>query len=121
MFPRHLELAIKLARANPNAKWKLAAISTGGGRILGVGLNTFKQNVTPPGTIHYSDLGIHAEHNCLKQFAHPKQMYVARISKSGQISLARPCDTCYSRLVKAGVKRITYTIDNENFGEERIR
>ena len=115
-----IELAIKIARANPEKKWKLAAVGCRGGRVVSVGMNSFQQNDSPPGTIHYSCLGRHAETEMLRLASKPpRTVYVARVSKGGQLRLARPCKNCYAALRQAGVKKIIYTTNN-GIAEERI-
>jgi deoxycytidylate deaminase len=107
---RFLSLAIKLAKANPEPKWKLAAVTTSGGRILSVGLNVFMQNESPPGTIPHGCLGRHAEREALR-FCNtvPRTIYVARVSKNFETRLARPCMECYTAILNKGVRRIVYT------------
>lgn len=107
---RYLDLAISLARQNPNVKWKLAAVGVKGGRVLSVAMNTFRQNSSPPGTIHYLDLGHHAETNCLHlSKTVPKTIYVARVNKKLEPALALPCPACYDALCLAGVRRVFFT------------
>lgn len=116
-----LELAIKLASANPEPKWKLAAVAVSGGRILSVGLNCFQQNDSPPGTIPHQKLGRHAETEALRRCTKvPRTIYVARVSKRNIPRLARPCEKCYSALYNTGVRQIIYTTNN-GFGVENVK
>lgn len=123
MFPRYLQVAIDLAAQNPAPKWKLAAVGTSGGAVQGVGINTFEQNDSPPGTINWFDLGRHAETNCLRVCGKvPKTIYVARVTKTFHWPcLARPCDNCYTSLSEAGVKRVIYTISVNEYGTINLR
>ena len=108
----YMDLAIQQARINPLKKWKLGAVGTRSGRVLSVAMNTTRQNPSPPGTIHYLNLGHHAETNCLRQSPLvPKTMYVARVSKNGELRLSLPCPRCFSALQRAGVKTVYYTTD----------
>lgn len=118
---RYLDLAIKIAQANPEPKWKLAAIAVSGGRILSVGMNCFQQNDSPPGTIPHLCLGRHAETEALRRCSKvPKTVYVARVNRKGFCKLARPCLPCYNALVRAGVRRIVYTTD-QGYGVENVK
>lgn len=115
-----IELAIKIARANPEKKWKLAAVGCRGGRVIAVGMNSFQQNDSPPGTIHYSCLGRHAETEMLRLASKPpRTVYVARVSKGGQPRLARPCTKCWIELYKAGVRHVVYTT-NIGIAKEKL-
>ncbi len=116
----NLSLAIKIARSNPEPKWKLAAIAIKGGSVLAVGQNSFRQNTTPVNTIHYTDLGIHAEENCLRNLTTvPKILYVARVTKAGRVAMARPCPRCMKQIREFGIKQICYTT-NEGYATERL-
>lgn len=122
---RFLSLAVKLAVANPEPKWKLAAVTTSGGRILSVGLNSFMQNESPPGTIPHECLGRHAEREALR-FCNvtPRTIYVARVSKNFEPRLARPCEECYTAILNKGIRRIVYTTPigwgKETVGQARL-
>lgn len=121
-FPRYLQVAIALAEQNQAPKWKLAAVGTLGGSVLGVGINTFEQNDSPPGTINWFDLGRHAETNCLRACGKvPKTIYVARATKKGLPALALPCRKCYSTLVEAGVKRVIFTVNSNEYGTINLK
>ena len=46
--------------------------------------------------------------------------YVARLTKPGKISMARPCDSCMTMLRLAGIRRVYWTIDEHNYGELKL-
>lgn len=121
MTSRFLDLAIQAAMTNKEPKWKLAALTVGGGRILSVGYNSTMQNPTPTGTIPHTCLGRHAETEAIR-FCHsvPKTIYIARVSKSFKPRLARPCNECYDAIRRKGIKRIVYTIDSTTAGTEKV-
>lgn len=118
--PTFLSLAIKLAQANHEPKWRLAAVAVSGGRVLSVGINCFQQNSSPPGTIHYQDLGRHAETEALRRCSTvPRTMYVARVNKKNISKLARSCDACYNTMARLGVRQIIYTTDT-GYSKEKL-
>ena len=97
---RYIELTTKIADANPNRKWKHAAILVKAGRILSVGLNNSK----------------HAE---VSVFRSPKvryttgHLYVARVplSTPGVASDSRPCDDCILWLLDhTNIRYVHYTV-----------
>ena len=121
-FPRYLQVALALAAQNNQPKWKLAAVGASGGAVQGVGINTFEQNDSPPGTIDWFNLGRHAETNCLRSCGKvPKTIYVARVTKNLVPALALPCRNCYTSLSEAGVKRVVFTINESEFGTINIK
>ena len=62
-------------------------------------------------------VSVHAEQDALSRCGDPKGaiLYVARIGRSGNVGLAKPCGSCQRKLIKAGVKRVYYTVDAEHF------
>jgi tRNA(Arg) A34 adenosine deaminase TadA len=58
----------------------------------------------------------HAERRCLRKLGWGGVMYVARVRRDGSVALAKPCARCQGSLKSQGVKKVFYTIDNENYG-----
>jgi len=63
-------------------------------------------------------LSVHAEHDALKRCGNPRgaTIAVARIGKNGKIGLAKPCDRCQHLLTEAQVKKVIYTINENEHG-----
>ena len=40
-------------------------------------------------------------------------IYVARINRHGNPLYSRPCGTCREAIEQAGIRKIVYTVDNE--------
>lgn len=53
----------------------------------------------------------HAEIAALRRVSDPRgcDVFVARVNRLGAPALSKPCDSCYSALVDAGVRKIVYT------------
>ena len=47
-------------------------------------------------------------------------IYVARVNKTGDSRISRPCNMCQSVLESQGVKKAIYTFDEEHYGIMRI-
>lgn len=113
-----------LAMANlSDCKQKHAAIIVKGGRIIGSGVNTFRNSTVsdfPGGT--YTN---HAESNALRSIKayrsvgkigadssdtiYGARIYIARVSRRRTPAFSRPCDACFAELISAGITDIIYT------------
>lgn len=60
---------------------------------------------------------MHAEARLVKKLDYGSTVYVARTSKeNGRMVMARPCANCYRALKNKGVKRVEYTISDNEYG-----
>jgi len=70
-------------------------------------------------TVPYYNLipNSHAEGRCLRKLGHGGILYVARILKgNGSLAMARPCEMCAIRIKSARIKKVYYSINEENYG-----
>jgi len=58
----------------------------------------------------------HAESRCLRKAGWGSTLWVARILKSGEWGLAKPCTNCQNMIRHMGVKRVYYTIGPGEYG-----
>jgi tRNA(Arg) A34 adenosine deaminase TadA len=58
----------------------------------------------------------HAEARLANKLTPGSVVYVARTLKDGTIAMAKPCKACQNALRHRGVKRVYYTIANNEFG-----
>lgn len=110
-------LAIK--QANKSAfKQRLGAVLHKGSTILGTGYNATNRH-----TSHWTQSwegSIHAEEAALlqavKQHGLSKlrnsTITVVRLSKSGKLALARPCEHCQALLSKFQIKKVCYSTED---------
>lgn len=109
-----LPRAISLARANPVQNLpRMAAIITDGKRIVSTGFNSRR---THPLAARFqrnpAALCIHAELAAIVNAREPiagMTMYVARVLKSGEPALAKPCVGCERAIAAFGIKDVTWT------------
>jgi tRNA(Arg) A34 adenosine deaminase TadA len=117
-----LERATLMANLS-DCKQKHAAIIVKGGRIIGSGVNTFRNN--PITDFPDDSYSYHAEIAALRSIKKYRQIgkidaggtndlsgariYVARVSRRGRPALSRPCDSCYPILIASGIKEVIYT------------
>ena len=109
-----LKLAVKLATSNTTySRWPLGCVITKGGAVQAVGWSALKSDPRFPGC------SIHAEDHALRQMRHDARgcvLYVARLLRTGQVALAKPCAACQQLIREAGVKRVVYTINDNEWG-----
>ena len=58
----------------------------------------------------------HAEARLLRKLGNGAYVYVARVTKGGSLALAKPCRGCTQGLRNKGVKRVYYSISDDEFG-----
>ena len=61
-------------------------------------------------------LSHHAEARLTRKLTPDSEVWVARVRKNGEWAMARPCESCQKRLRTSGVKRVTYTIEPNEWG-----
>lgn len=96
---------------------KHGAIVISGGRTLAVGVNMYRNapDMFGIGDCYFS---VHAEVSALKSI--PKSinlknatLYVARISKGGNVAYSAPCKECQKYIKARKIRKICYTINKE--------
>jgi len=73
--------------------------------------------------IQYEECSTHAEVATLKRTkkTHGATIYVARIMRTGERGLAKPCSRCQTDLIEAGVRQAIWTIDANSYGTTIFR
>ena len=116
---RHLNLAIKIAKASDHPRSKHGAVLIRGGSIMNVAKNTndytsFGQRFRP--RFKHGPASRHAEIACVlgldKSITKGTSLYVARVNKEGETRNSKPCEMCSAILEHTGVKRVFYTTDD---------
>lgn len=98
---KYLRIAKKVASSSVH-EFQLGAILISGGRILAAEHNRH---------------GVHAEVRVLKKAGERAKgaiLLVARVNRSGNLTMARPCKNCWKVIESSGVKNVWYT---DWFGE----
>lgn len=104
-----IKTAVKAAFKSNHKSARLGACIVKGGRILSIGWNTDKK---------YNKLSwywdFHAEVHAIlsigiKNIPNNSKLYVCRIQKNNNLSMAKPCDKCMALAKKAGITQIYYT------------
>lgn len=111
-----LDKSIQVARLS-TCKQKHGALVVSGGRTLAVGVNSYTNLQGTPG-VSPEQFSIHAEAAALRAIPEDVDLrratlYVARISKGGNIAMSKPCAQCQELIAARGVKKICYTTSKE--------
>ena len=121
---KFINLAQKLCKLSEHS-YKMAAIVTKGSRILSFGINKYR---THPKQINpftkERGVSVHAELAAIigvsEENLRGSSVYIARRLVNGEAALAKPCTCCIAILREAGVKKVIYTINNEEFYKEKV-
>ena len=111
-----LDRSVQVARLS-TCKQRHGALVVSGGRTLAVGVNSYSN---PPGTpgVGPGQFSIHAEAAALRAIPEDidlrrATLYVARLSKGGNIAMSKPCRECQALIEARGIRKICYTINTK--------
>jgi deoxycytidylate deaminase len=110
-----LNLAMKIAEPS-ECNHRHGAVIVRGGSVLSVGMNKWRNEVALVEQLHKdgrsTDISVHAEIDALSRVADPRgaTIYVARVNRTGDPRLSKPCTACSTALKDAGISKIIYTI-----------
>lgn len=111
-----LILATKMAE-NSELRQRHGAVAVRSGSVLALGFNKMRNNpLFLEESVIKKHSGVHAEIDCLKKIAGSAKgatLYVARLNNSNEIRYSAPCPACQDAIDVAGVKRVVYTLDNQ--------
>lgn len=94
-------------------RFKHGCIVVRGGRVIGVGVNTFRNN---PNNVERpkEEASYHAETNAMKNIdAVGATIYVSRVNAATDLTLSAPCFRCLNFIKSSGVKRVVWSVDNK--------
>lgn len=116
---KYFEVAKSMSLLSDFKRVHIGAVVVLKNEIIATGRNTIK---THPLQSHYANLVnrphailLHAEMSCLIKLVDTKhdlsnaKIYIFRQSKSGLLSIAKPCSICSRALRDFGIKQIYYT------------
>lgn len=101
-----------------HSQWRVGAVLVKGGRVLSVGVNRYRNH---PSKVEVNDVSYHAEEVAIRKAGDPSgaTIYVARLTRSGKIGLARPCVRCQAMLLEHDVNVAIWT-EPVGWGKSRI-
>jgi len=107
---RLIQLAIKVAEKSQH-QFRLGVVVALGSRIMALGINKYR---THPRQMNWrtNDFAnsVHAELDAILScpYIEGATIYVARILRNGDVSMAKPCKICQKIIKSAGIKRVVY-------------
>lgn len=103
-----MRLAIRQAQMATHDKWKVGAVLVRGGSLISTGFNRYRNH---PMYVGAGGVSYHAEEVALMRAGDSRgsTIYVARITKSGVIGMAKPCQSCHEMLLEYGVRAVVYS------------
>jgi len=111
---RGIKYAHKAALASMAQHYRVGAAIFKGPRLISIGWNSEKTH--PSSCTRYS--AHHAEFSALvgnyKYDLVGASIFVVRITPSGKIGMAKPCDACQDFIYAAGITKVFYTNFNGN-------
>ena len=123
---RALRGAAKAAEQSGHDTFRHGAALIKGGSILNVSANSdnhssFGQRFrSSPGPATH-----HAELACIlgidKSSTTGATVYVARINKNGKWRMSKPCSMCHEAMKFAGIKKVVYTISDNEWGVYKLQ
>ena len=119
---KYLRLAESHATMSNYKRWPMGAVLTRGGRMLAAASNDLRNPASMDG-VPFEECSTHAEIAALRRTkrTHGATIYVARILRTGERGLAKPCERCQTELIAAGVRQAIWTIDDESYGTTVFR
>jgi tRNA(Arg) A34 adenosine deaminase TadA len=122
---RYLKRAMAAAETSEHPRWRLGAVLVRGSSIISVATNVPRNdpNLTSggPGTTWHAEISALRKLTYQADRAEGATLYVARVGRSGNIRLARPCVNCWKAVQLASVRSIFYTTDIDGqYGFERL-
>lgn len=105
---RWLRHALVQAEQAPHARWRVGAVLIRGGSVLSTGYNRYRND---PAQVEFGNASYHAEEVALRKAgdAEGSTIYVARITRSGALGLAKPCPRCLDLLITEGVSTVVWS------------
>jgi tRNA(Arg) A34 adenosine deaminase TadA len=109
---RWLNIALQQAKMAPHSQWRVGAAIVRGGSLLSTGFNRYRNS---PKQVDLEGVSYHAEEVALRRAGDPSgaTIYVARITRSGNLAMARPCKRCMAMLQNSGIRYFVYTTDKQ--------
>lgn len=104
-----MRLALLQAEQAEHPQWKVGAVLVKGGSVLCTGTNRYRND---PAQVDAMSVSYHAEEVVIRRAGENTEgtvLYVARVTRSGMLGLAKPCAKCADRLWEAGIHSVVWT------------
>ncbi len=118
--------AIREVGFDPRLTAFVAAVLTKGGKVIAVETNSTRYVSYPVRYAHHDDMhSTHAEVAAImrvrkKVDLEGAKLWVARLKRTGEVGLSKPCPMCQEVIARHGIRRVHYTIDDNTFATWRV-
>lgn len=118
---RYFNIAKKESRKAKNEDYKHGAVLVRGGSVINSSYNmSIPSKFADRHKIHDGIATRHAEVNVVlgidRSMTVNAVVYVVRVSRGGNFRLSKPCAMCLSIMKFVGIKRVYYSISNDEYG-----
>ena len=122
---RRLKIAAKVAEQSDHDTYRHGAVLIKGGSVINLAANN--DNHTSFGQRFRSSPGRathHAETACVlgieRSTTMGATMYVARVNKSGEWKMSKPCSMCHEVMKFVGIKKVVYTVGENKWQSYKL-
>lgn len=117
-----MTLAVSTAEKSNHDKWKLGSVLWRGGSVISTGHNRVRNDPSVVEDEKYFHCTVHAEVDAIRNARDPvgAKLFVARITRGGNLGLAKPCQRCMETIKASGIKKVYYTDENGEWAFFRI-
>jgi cytidine deaminase len=117
---RWLNYAMDQAVTAPHSQWRVGAVIVRGGSVLSTGVNRYRNH--PSKVMSLDGVSYHAEEVAIRRAGDVagSKIYVARVTRSGYVGMAMPCERCQEMLNDYGIHTAVWTTPT-GWGKMRVR
>lgn len=128
-LPRHIIAALEVIKDNGfDARLTafVGAVITKGGKIVSSATNSVRYASYPVRYAHHDDMhSTHAEVAAIMKVRKKvdldgAKLWVARLKRTGDVGLSKPCPMCQEVIARHGIHRVYYTIDDNTFATWKV-
>ncbi|MFA5025415.1 MAG: hypothetical protein WC503_02840 [Candidatus Shapirobacteria bacterium] len=114
-----IKRAIQETKKSSHEVFRFGVVIFNKNKILSTGTNSIRaaRNLHPrffrwPGSVHAEAAAILNAKTDLSG----SSMFIIRVNRVGDLMYARPCEHCLKYIKEVGIKKIIYSISNDEFG-----
>lgn len=115
MKKNYFDLAIRIAQFNNHKSYCFGAVGIRSDGVMVCARNgqSFSTKVD---SVFIKNIKSHAEGRIVRKLNIGSIIYVARVTKENEVSLAKPCKGCSCIIKSKKISKVYYTIDNNYYG-----
>lgn len=115
MKSKFFKLCKKLSTCSDHHQHKLGALVCNKKKILGVGFNQLRTHTKSPHKFKSTHAEFAAINSCKPEDLRGATLYVYRENRSGEAVNAKPCESCMTLILEAGIKKVYFSHEDEGY------